>query len=170
MSVPPRGAKIEDSRRGGAFRAGFPALAPLPAALLFAGLAGALLLVAAELSTLVEVSVAGSVIDRVGGAEQHSYAVGLLGLIALVLAAAAVVVPSRPAALALAAVGVIVLAIVLLGDLPDVRRTGLNRALQPAAAAPGIGFWLEIAGGAVLVAAGVSIFRAAEGWRGGRAG
>jgi hypothetical protein len=166
MSAPPRGAKTEDSRRGRAFRAGFPALGPLPAALLFTGLAGGLLLVAAELSTIVEVSVAGSVISRVSGADQHSWAVGLLGAIALPLAVAAVVAPSRPAAIALAGVGLIALAIVLVGDLPDVRRTGVNIALQPAVARAGTGFWLEIAGGAVLLAAGAEISRAAAGWRG----
>lgn len=165
MSAPPRGAKTEDSRRGGAFRAGFPALAPLPAALLFAGLAGGLLLVAAELSTVVEVSVEGSVIDRVGGADQHSWAVGLLGVIALALAVAAVVVPSRTAALGLAAIGAVVLVVAFAGDLPDATRTGLTRDFARASAAPGRGLYLELGGAVLLVGTGMAAFVAARAWR-----
>lgn len=165
VSAPPRGAKTEDSRRGRAFRAGFPALGPLPAALLFAGLAGGLLLVAAELSTLVEVSVGGSVIDRVSGADQHSWAVGLLGVIALPLAVAAVVIPSRTAALGLAAIGVVVLVVAFAGDLPDARRTGLTRDFARARAAPATGLYLELAGAVLLVGTGVTAFLAVPEWR-----
>lgn len=165
MSAPPRGAKTEDSRRGRAFRAGFPALGPLPAALLFAGLAGGLLLVAAELSTIVEVSVAGSVISRVSGAEQHSYALLVLGLLALSLAVAAVARASRAAALGLVGVGAVVLVVAFAGDLPDATRTGVTRDFARASAAPATGLYLELAGGVLLVSTGVTAFLAVPEWR-----
>ena len=62
---------------------------------------------------------------------------------------------SRPAALALIAIGVVVLGITLLVDLPASDDTGLiGRRYAAAEAAPGPGLWFELAAGGLAVCAG----------------
>jgi hypothetical protein len=90
------------------------------------------------------------------GFERHSGAVALLGLFTLAMAWGATAGGSRPAGAALLLVGATVLAIALLGDLPDVRSEGVVGTRYAAATAfPGLGFWLELAGGALALTAGV---------------
>ncbi len=89
------------------------------------------------------------------GGEQHSYALVLLGLLALVMAFGAGAGASRAAAGALIVVGVIVLALALLGDLPDTNEAGqIGENFTDAKAEPRIGFYLEILAGLLAVAAG----------------
>ena len=62
---------------------------------------------------------------------------------------------SRPAAIALLVVGVVVLALSLLRDLPETERTGaVGITYEGASAKPGAGFGLEVAAGALLAGAG----------------
>jgi len=89
------------------------------------------------------------------GFERHGPALLLVGLLALALAFAAGMYGSRPAAVALAAVGAIVLAIALLDDLPVTNETGaLGRDFQGATASAGTGLYLELAAGALAIFAG----------------
>ncbi len=128
-------------------------------------LAGAGLLVAAELSTLYEVRVV-SVVPEGGsfsGGRHHGYALALIAAGIVAMTPAAVLRGSRPAAVAVLVLALCSLAIALLIDLPDVRETGLlGRAYEAAVAEPRAGLYLELAGGcfALLGAALILVVRA----------
>jgi len=63
---------------------------------------------------------------------------------------------SRPAGIALIAIGAAVVAIALLTDVPDIHKTGvLGERFESAKATAGPGLWLEIAGGALALASGM---------------
>jgi hypothetical protein len=133
---------------------------------LLLGLAGGGALIAADLSTLYEIEVvtascedfaAPDVRDEcvTKGSEQHSGALILLGVVALLMALAAGLVRSRPAAAALLAIGAVVVAIAVIGDLPDVDETGqLGVTFEEAEAVSGPGLILELAGAGLCVVAG----------------
>ncbi len=88
--------------------------------------------------------------------DRHSHALILLGLAAGVMAFGAGPGRSLPAAVALLAIGGAVLAIALIGDLPDVDETGvLAGSYEGASAGPSSGFYLELLGGALALAAGI---------------
>jgi hypothetical protein len=89
------------------------------------------------------------------GGEQHSYALVLLGLFALAMAWGTSLGRSRPAAMALTAVGVAVLAIAVVGDVPDTTRAGeIGLNFSEAEVNPRIGLWLELVGGGLALLAG----------------
>ena len=130
--------------------------------------AGAVTLIVAEQSVIYEVDPARLACeDQVvnpeqrdqcvtKGYEQHSHALNLLGVIAILLAFGAGLARVRIAAMALIVIGAVVLAIALLGDLPDTDKTGqLAVYFDEAETNPGPGLTLEIVGGVLLVAAGV---------------
>ena len=126
--------------------------------LVLAGL-GALLLLVAEFSTLYEVRAVTAVPDggSFGTGANHFYALLLLAVVSLPMAYGAVVGGSRPAALALIALAVVALFIILTIDLPDVNEEGLlGETYDSAKASPQEGFYLEIVGSLVLLAAGVA--------------
>ena len=122
-------------------------------------LAAVALLVAAELTTVFDVTVGSlEVVKRssTGGAN-HGHA-----LLIIAVFAAAMALPAlrggAAAAGALVVLGAAALVIALAIDLPDTRASGqLPEALayENAQAHAGTGFALEIAGGVLLVAAGV---------------
>lgn len=121
-------------------------------------LAGVALLVAAEFTTVFEVTVGSlEVVTRSAtGGENHGYALLVVAILAVALTAAALR-GGRAPALALVALGVLALAIALLADLPDTRGSGeLPEALayEQAQARAGSGLGLELAGALLLVAAG----------------
>jgi hypothetical protein len=90
------------------------------------------------------------------GASRHSWALAVLGILALVMAWGAGVGRSRAAAAALVAAGAAVLAIVLLGDLPEINETGeIGLRFDEAEAQAGSGFYLSLLGGALSLAGGV---------------
>jgi len=90
------------------------------------------------------------------GFERSSVALLLLGLLTFAMGAGAAFGRSRPAALALIAIGVVVLALTLLRDLPASDDAGLiGRAYDQAMAAAGVGLWFELVGGLLAVVAGV---------------
>ena len=62
-------------------------------------------------------------------------------------------------ALACAALGAIALAMVLIGDLPDVTSSGITRGKLIGEANPGPGFWVELAGAVTTIAAGLVLAR-----------
>ncbi|MDX6689959.1 MAG: hypothetical protein QOG15_1416 [Solirubrobacteraceae bacterium] len=121
-------------------------------------LAGAALLVAAELSPLYTVVVGALQTPRrsVSGGEAHGY-----GLLIVALAGAAmaygVLRGSRAAGGALVAAGAVALLVALAIDVPDTRDSSPQPeaiAYADARAKAGTGFELEIAGGIALIVAG----------------
>jgi hypothetical protein len=92
------------------------------------GVGAAVLMIATEFSTIQSVrigdSTCGAAEERLrdvcstSGGDQHNYALLVLGLFALVLSFGAAVGRSRPAALALLGIGVVVLLIALVLDAP----------------------------------------------------
>lgn len=117
---------------------------------------GGLLLVYAETLDLYRVVTPGGVTSNATGsiqtgADQHSWALGVIGV---VIAAAAVLARwtgQRLPAWAAVALAVIALGIVLAVDLPDVTSAGLTTELEPAEAQPRGGFWAELVGALVAL-------------------
>jgi hypothetical protein len=90
------------------------------------------------------------------GLERSSVALLLLGLLTFAMGAGAALGRSRPAAVALVAVGIVVVGIALLADLPASDDTGLiGRDYDQAEASAGIGLWFELIGGILAVLAGL---------------
>jgi hypothetical protein len=143
-------------------------------------LLAALLLVLAELSTIASVDVEGSscevlndsspeLADRceLSGWERHGGALILLALVAAGATAAAWSSRAGAAAAArdglhtaagavLVAVGTVVLAITLIGDLPETNETGaIGFDFDGATGSAGLGFYLELTGGVLCLIAGI---------------
>jgi hypothetical protein len=90
------------------------------------------------------------------GFERSSVALLLFGLLTFVMGSGAAFGRSRPAALALIAIGVVVLGFTLLGDLPASDDTGLiGRDYAEAEASAGAGLWFELVAGVLAVLAGL---------------
>src|SRR3954447_17056934 len=150
------------SSRFGAFRG----LKPVWIAVLVMGVLGALLMIASEFVTLRSVKVLtascddladptlrGSCVTR--GGEEHSYALVLMGVVALLMVWGAVIGRSRPGGLPLPAIGAGGVPIALITDVPDIHKTGvLGERFDSARAQAGPGLWEEIAGGAPVLTAG----------------
>jgi hypothetical protein len=151
----------------GAARGVFGGLEPLWIALFLAGLTAALLMIAAEFTTLRSVKVLTASCSDLAdpslrgsctthGGEEHSYALVLIGVAALAMTFGATLGRSRPAAGALAVLGLAVLVIALVTDVPDIHKTGvLGDRFESAKATPGPALWIEIAGGALAFVTGV---------------
>jgi hypothetical protein len=149
--------------------AGVRRLGAAALAVLGIGLLGAVLLVVAEFSNLVTVDVrttgtceelagpgAGEACS-VSGFEQHGGALLLLGFVAAVMTVGAARGSSRPAAVALVAIAVIVLAFAILRDVPKTGETGLiGINYEAAMASAGPALFLEIAGAVALAIAGLA--------------
>jgi len=135
-------------------------------AILGLGGVGGLLLIVSDFMTLYHVDVVTASCSDLAspnlrdacsttGGGHHGYALAILGVIALVMAYGAAVGASRPAGIALLVLGIAALAIALLMDRPDIHKTGIVGAqFSQAEANPGTGYWLELIGGALVVAAG----------------
>ncbi len=134
------------------------------------GIVAALLLVASEFLAVASVDVADgsceviqdtdpALADRceLSGFERNGGAFLLLAALAAVMAWGAGIGRSRPAAAALAVIGVLVLGWALLVDLPVTNDTGaLGRNFDGAFASAGPGFTLELLGGALALVAGLA--------------
>jgi hypothetical protein len=126
--------------------------------------AGAVLLVVAEFSTVSYRTIGiGACDNRIQAPEvcsttghsQHGYALLVIAVLALVMAWGAFVGRSRAAATAVLVLGVTVLGIALIGDLPDRTDTrGLEARYTDPRGHLGSGFKLELAGGVLLLLAG----------------
>jgi hypothetical protein len=144
-------------------------LSPVAIAVAVAACGAGLLMLLTEFTTVISIDVAVGSCDSIydtnpeladdceqKGFERHSVALLLLGLLTLAMGAGAAFGRSRPAAVALVGIGVVVLGIALLGDLPASDETGLiGRRYAAAEAAAGPGLWLELVGGALAVVAGL---------------
>jgi hypothetical protein len=173
VSAPPRGTASQYSKGVSGLQAAFSrlpsgiaahprALRWVPAAL---GLAGAVLLVISEFSTVTHVNAITVVLPNSErtGFDQNSGAMLILGLLAVPMLVGAALGPSRPAMVAVAAIGVIALLIALLGDLPDVTRTGtiFRERYEDAKAEAQVGFTFEWLG-AVLLILSAALLRLAD--------
>jgi hypothetical protein len=108
----------------------------------------------ASCNDLADPSLRGSCVTH--GGEEHAYALVLLGVVAGLMAWGAALGRSRPAGIALIAIGAAVQAIAFLTDVPDIHKTGvLGERFDSAHATAGPGLWLEIAGGTLVLVAGV---------------
>jgi amino acid transporter len=159
MSAAPREAKRHDSRKTLALPAGIRTARALRIALAIAAAAGAICLVVATFSTIIEITVGttSKIADRdteLSGYDRHSIALIVIALFAIVMAGGALR-GARPAMGAVAVAGIAVLLIALIGDLPDVHKTGvIGQLYDNARANPRIGYYLETLGGALLLLAG----------------
>jgi hypothetical protein len=134
-----------------------------------AAFAAGILMLLTEITTVISIDVAVGSCDSIydtspeladdceqKGFERSSVALLLLGLLTLAMGVGAAFGKSRPAAVALVAIGVVVLGITLLVDLPASDDTGLiGRRYAAAEATAGPGVWLELVGGALAVVAGL---------------
>ena len=119
----------------------------------------AALLLAAEFSTVFEVTVGSlEVVQRSAtGGENHGYALLVVALFALAVTGLGLRGPARAAGLALVVSGAVALGVALAVDLPDTRGSGRlpeSLAYDDTRARAGAGLRLEIAGGLLLVVAG----------------
>jgi hypothetical protein len=142
-------------------------LGALRLAILALGGVGGVLLIVSDFLTLYHVDVVTASCSDLAspslrdacstsGGGHHGYALAVLGAIALVMAWGAAVGTSRPAGVALLALGIVSLVIVLAVDLPDIHKTGIvGDQFSQAKANPGAGFWVEIIGAALVAGAGL---------------
>jgi len=138
-----------------------------------AALVAAALLVATEFSTVASVDVASGSCDvihdtdpaladrcELSGFERNGGSFLLVAALVAVMGWGAGIGRSRPAALALVALGVAILAWSLLVDLPVTDETGaLGSSFEGARGQAGTGLTLEIAGGLLAIAAGGAALR-----------
>jgi hypothetical protein len=138
-------------------------------ALIAAGLVAGGLMIAAEFSPIATVNVTGqgdcqlvanpTERDRckLSGFERHGGALIVLGLATVVMTVGAALGRSRPAALALLAIGaVVVILLALLLDLPKTDEVGLLSNFEGARGEKGAGFWLELVGGILAALTGLA--------------
>jgi hypothetical protein len=128
------------------------------------GLIGAALLLVAEFTPLLSLrsSAHSAVITTIGTGPHQSYALVPVALLVLGLTFSVWASGNRLALLATGLMGLLALAVALLGDLPDARASGLigsaTRGFAAASASPGIGLYLETLGAIVLmITAGVGL-------------
>jgi hypothetical protein len=143
---------------------------PLGLGVTAAGVIAAVLLVATEFSTVASVDVAGgscevindsdpALADRctLSGFERNGGAFLLLAALTMLMAWGAGMGGSRPAALALVAVGVVVLGWALFVDLPVTDETGaIGISFEGATGEAGPGLAIELVAGALALGAGVA--------------
>jgi hypothetical protein len=140
--------------------------------LLGLALVAAVLLVAAEFSTVSYRTIGiGACADRVGadkcrtiGHDAHAFALVILAVVGLVMAWGGVVGRSRAATWATAAIGVAVLVIALAIDVPSLDdKRGLEKLYNDVGTHAGTGFRLELVGGVLfLLAGGLAVGRLRE--------
>jgi hypothetical protein len=151
-------------------RAARTAVDGLALAVTGAGIMAAVLMVLADFLPIVSVDVASGSCEVINdtnpeladgceqsGFERHGPALVLLALVVATMAWGAGLGGSRPAAAALVVVGVVVLAIGLLIDLPVTDDTGaIGPRFEGARAQAEIGFTLELAAGVLAAVAGAA--------------
>lgn len=128
----------------------------------WACLAAVLVIFVSELQTMFELtSVSGEPLDHQSGGERHGYALLVVAAFAAAATVFAVWAGSRPAAVAVAAMGVVALLVFLLIDLPDAGQTGLlegaDQSFTDAEANAQGGFWLLLVGALGLTLSGVAL-------------
>ena len=122
-------------------------------------LGGAALLVASQFMDIFVLNDAGgNPFELISSADQHWYAIGVLGVFAALATLGAVASGSKPLAVAVAATGAAALLLFLLIDLPDAGKAGnVSDPIQTfvtAEADPKGGFWIELIGALILTVCG----------------
>jgi hypothetical protein len=163
-----RETTADGSRRLAVFTGRFRRATPLAIGILAASLAAAVLLLATEFSTVASVDVASgscevihdtdpALADRceLSGFERNGGALLLVAALTMAMGWGAAFGGSRPAAVALVAIGATALLWALLVDLPVTKETGaLGESFAGAHAEAGTGLWLEILAALLAAAAG----------------
>jgi hypothetical protein len=143
-------------RAAGLAMLGFGRRHALGAAAAAAVVGGLLLLYAETLELYRLVTPDGATANAPGSirdaSDQHSWALGVMGVVIALAALLARATRQRLPAWAALVISVIALAIVLIGDLPDVTSSGVTTEIETADAEPQAGFWLELAGVALALA------------------
>ena len=125
-----------------------------------AALVGAALLVLSDFLVVVRfVDFRGELISGAEATREGTAAMVVIGLGAGAAALFARWAEHPLPAIACASLGAIALAIVLIGDLPDVTSEGLTSGPQIGEAEAGPGFWVELAGAIVTIVAGLALAR-----------
>src|SRR5436190_5856275 len=107
----------------------------------------------------------GEALKAISASHQHGYATLVLAIFALILLVVTLAARGEPiaqmAAVAIAVCGLIALLIFLIGDLPDVNKSGTlddpRQSFIDAEAKPVAGFWLELVGSLVLTVCGAAL-------------
>jgi hypothetical protein len=140
---------------------------PLRIGLCAAASAGVVCLVLATFTTVIEIKVGTT--TRLPGRDTHLSGWDRHGPALLIVAAFAAAMVAgalrgaRPAAIALAVLGLVALGIAVIGDVPDLNETGfIGEVYEDAAAGPSAGFYLETLGGALLLAGGALLALAGD--------
>jgi hypothetical protein len=164
--VAAREATRDGSRGIAAIWAAIRTAKPRALAIGVLGVAAAVLLVVAEFSPVFSITTLTASCEDLAspglrdacvttGGEQHSWALLLLGALTAVMTWGTAVGRSRPAAVALCIVGLVVVLIAVALDLPDADQTGeIGISFTNAEASPGSGMYLELVGGALALCAG----------------
>jgi len=125
-----------------------------------AGIVGGLLLVLATSATIIEIRIgttgetASGIDTALSGADRHGPALVIIAVFAMAMLAGAVQ-GARPAMVALAASGIIVLGIAIISDAQNIDDTGeIGQLYSEAIAGAGNGFYFETLGGALLLISG----------------
>jgi hypothetical protein len=125
-------------------------------------LAAAAILFASQLMTMFEFTPPGAepLEDR-SVIEDHGHALFVVSAFAIVATIVAVWAGSKPAAMAVCAMGVLALLFFLLTDLPDAGQVGTlddaDESFIDAEAIPQAGFWLEMVGALALAFTGAAL-------------
>jgi hypothetical protein len=123
-------------------------------ALVGLALLGALLTLVSAFMNVLEVTTGQATLEAQGFAGGRKLAMVLLAVAAVAMALGALR-RARPAMAALAAIGVVILVIAFTIDLPDALDEGLyGERYEAAEAKPATGFFVETAGGMLLVLSG----------------
>jgi hypothetical protein len=167
QAMPARETTRDGSRHLRALRGAFQGASPLAIGVTAAGLVAAVLLVVTEFSTIASVDVADGSCEvindanpenadrcELSGFERHGGSFILLAILVAAMAWGAGIGASRPAALALIAIGVLVLAWSLAVDLPEADEEGILRTYEGARGSAGPGLTIEIVAGALALLAG----------------
>jgi hypothetical protein len=154
-----RGTDRDDSKGLSSLPSRFPSVTALRGGFAIAALTGAVVLVVATFTTVIEIKV-GTTTKVVGadtdhtGWERHGPALILLAFLSVALLGAALR-GARAAAIGLLVAGVAAVAIAMIWDRPHVHDTGsVGDLYAEATADPGAGYYLETLGGALVLLAG----------------
>jgi hypothetical protein len=119
---------------------------------------GAMLMIVSEFLDVFTVEgVNGATVGSSTGAENHGYALLVIGVAALAAVFFARSTREPLPAFAAAALGVIALGIVLIVDLPDTMSSGLTESHRIGDAQPAIGFWVELVAALMVAGGGAAI-------------
>lgn len=124
------------------------------------GLAGAILAIVATFSVVIKIQVLTVTPAKFTGQDRHGIALILLAVFAMPMLAGALR-GARPAAVALALIGLAVLLIAVIADLPHLNDAGvwpLHDAYEDAQASAGSGYYLETASGVLMLISGVALW------------